>query len=278
MAPRKQVFLDVATATELVMPVYAPTGHGWTHEMDMETVHLDQLGDLAIPTTKKLCDQPLEILLPAQAYPFCVPGTETNPWYYIERLERLCDAKTSLRYIVTGTPINAPVKIYSVEYREMDGTGDLICTLRIHEYRSPEVLQAETTPAQVGADREPSAAPETGQYTVVYGDTMWGIARRFYGDGSLCWRLAAANDIPNANIIRPGQVIKLPALDALPKAAATRPKSARVVQATQEVKTDDGKVYLSTKAEELAKYQETRHFLSTRAEEYAKSPLRKSGR
>lgn len=237
MAPRKQVFLDVETGVELVMPVYAPTGHGWDHEINVETVHLDQTGDLVISTTKKLCAQPLEFLLPAQRYPFCVPNAETNPWHYIEQLERRCDSKAVQRYIVTGTPINAQVIIQAVTYSEPDGTGDISCTVRIQEYRVPEVIQTEASDSQVGAAREAAAAPEVSQYTVVKGDSLWSIARRFYGDGSLCYRLAAANNIANANLILPGQVLTLPPLDGLP-AVGTQPKSVRVAAAIQ-VTTDE---------------------------------------
>ena len=37
------------------------------------------------------------------------------------------------------------------------------------------------------------------------GDTLWGICRRYYGDGQLAWKLAEANGIKNANLIYPGQ-------------------------------------------------------------------------
>ena len=77
-------------------------------------------------------------------------------------------------------------------------------------------------------------------YTVQSGDTMWDICRRFYGDGSLCWRLAAANGIANANLIRPGQVLTIPPLAQLP-AAAARPPSAKIAAATKvrEVKEEE---------------------------------------
>lgn len=233
MAKEKQVFLDMDSGVELVMPVYAQTGHGWIHGINVETIHLDQMGDLAIPTTKKLCAQPLEFLLPAKRYPFCTPGAETNPYYYLEQLEKRCDGKSVQRYIVTGTPINAQVIIRSVDYTEPDGTGDLTCTVQIQEYRAPEAIPAETSETQVGAARAVGNVPEVRTYTVVKGDCLWSIARRFYGDGSLCYRLATANNIPNANIIYPGQVLTLPALGDLP-AAGTQ---ARAVRAAAEVKT-----------------------------------------
>ena len=45
---------------------------------------------------------------------------------------------------------------------------------------------------------------------MVKGDTLWGICRRTYGDGTLAWKLAEYNSIKNANLIYPGQIVKLP--------------------------------------------------------------------
>ena len=74
----------------------------------------------------------------------------------------------------------------------------------------------------------------------VYKRQLWGICRRYYGDGSLAWRLAAANGIANANLIRPGQVLTIPPLAQLP-AAAARPPSAKIAAATKvrEVKEEE---------------------------------------
>ena len=41
-------------------------------------------------------------------------------------------------------------------------------------------------------------------------------AVRFWGDGSLAWRLADFNQIKNANLIYPGQVLRIPAKSSLP--------------------------------------------------------------
>ena len=50
------------------------------------------------------------------------------------------------------------------------------------------------------------------QYTVVAGDTLRGIAQRFYGDETLWPRIHEANrdQIPNADQIFPGQVLNIP--------------------------------------------------------------------
>jgi len=53
------------------------------------------------------------------------------------------------------------------------------------------------------------SVPERKLYTVVSGDTLWGICTRLLGDGSKCWEIAKQNSIANPDLIFPGQVIDL---------------------------------------------------------------------
>lgn len=217
---RTHVFVNTVSGEELVMPTYAEAGYKWRHGMGMETITMHQTGDMAVPTVRTLCLEPLEVLLPAHRYGFCTPGAILNPWYYIEILERWSDAKTILRYIVTGTPINAAVYISEIEPSEPDGTGDFRATIRLQEAKVPKAIPAASSLGLELNARDGDGSGAVGStYTVVYGDTMRAIARKFYGDGSLCWRLAAYNNIPNANIIHPGQVLQIPPRDQLPAAA-----------------------------------------------------------
>lgn len=57
-----------------------------------------------------------------------------------------------------------------------------------------------------------SASPQQ-TYTVVSGDTLWGIAAKsnVYGDGSKYTKIVTANNIKNPNLIYPGQVLVIPA-------------------------------------------------------------------
>lgn len=231
---RTHVFLDVASGEELTLPTYARAGYAWRHGMGMETISLSELGDVAVPTVRTLCAEPLKILLPAQSYPFNVPGASLNPWAYLEALERRCDARSVQRYIITGTPVNAAVYIKELHYTEPDGTGDMTVTLQLQEAKTPKAIPAVASLGLELGSREDNggvALPTT--YTVVWNDTMFSIARRFYGDGTLCWRLAAYNGVKNANFIVPGQVLKIPPMNQLPASSTVvKPKSAKVVEAT----------------------------------------------
>ena len=54
----------------------------------------------------------------------------------------------------------------------------------------------------------PAVRPRT--YAVVSGDTLWGIAERFYGDGSEQQRIADASGLTDVDLVHPGQILTLP--------------------------------------------------------------------
>lgn len=226
-------FLDEAAGIELVLPV-SPAGYEWPHEAAIEKVTVDQLGDLNFFGGKKMGSTTLrDCILPAQAYPFLSPGAGTDPWAYLEQLEKWIDTGTVVRLLVSGTPVNAAVLLEGVTYREKDGTNDLYADITLQQYLKPDT---PILPTRAGASTSASRDSSTGtavtrSYTVQSGDTMWGICRKVYGDGSLAWRLAAANGVANANLIHPGQTFTIPPLNQLP-AEESKPDSVRIAEAT----------------------------------------------
>jgi len=75
-----------------------------------------------------------------------------------------------------------------------------------------KVLTADVpaaAPVEPPAPEAPSAGEET--YTVVAGDCLWNIARRFYDSGAQYTKIAAANGIADPDYIRIGQVLTIPA-------------------------------------------------------------------
>ena len=134
-----------------------PSSYSWTHANRVETVQLDQVGEINLPGGALLGSCTLEALLPARLYSFCNPGAVANPYRYLEQLERWSDSGTPVRFLVSGTPTNALVLIESVEYGEQDGTNDIYATIILRQYRKPETpVVAVSSGTATGPDRPPT--------------------------------------------------------------------------------------------------------------------------
>lgn len=158
-------FLEEASGVELVLPV-TPSSYQWPHEAAIETVTVDQLGDLNFFGGKRMGSTTLhDCLLPAQAYPFLSPGAGTNPWVYLEQLERWVDRGTVVRWLVSGTPVNAAVLLEGVTYREQDGTNDLYADITLRQYTRPETPVLPAEPSASGAGTAASRDSATGTAT-----------------------------------------------------------------------------------------------------------------
>ena len=102
-----------------------------------------------------------------------------------------------------------------MRYGEQDGTNDVYVTLSLMPYRR---LQVASAPSNTPTPAPPKGAARTGDapsvtqqsYTIKRGDTLWGICRRFYGEGKLAYPLAKFNQIKNADLIYDGDTIKIP--------------------------------------------------------------------
>ena len=53
-------------------------------------------------------------------------------------------------------------------------------------------------------------SPTERYYTVVKGDSLWAIAKKYYGSGHLYPKIAKANNIANPDIIYIGQTLLIP--------------------------------------------------------------------
>lgn len=221
-------FVDPAASRELVLPV-TPSQYFWRHPAKLETVRLDQLGEATLYGGYAMGDCTLrDVLLPAQAYPFLVPGARAAPYEYLETLETWCDQGARLQWMVSGTPVNAAVLIEEITQGERDGTNDVYITIVMRQWQKLEtpVLALSGGGAASPRDSQTGAA-STKTYTVQVGDCLWTLAEKYYGDGTQYKRLAAANPaITNPDLIYPGQVLTIPPAGGLPAANADSPSAA----------------------------------------------------
>lgn len=215
MAVRKMILKDSAGSTELVLPV-TPSEFQVSFGRNVLKVNIHQMGDINLWGQSTAATVKVSALFPAseRSYAF-TDGYTGNPYGAIELLHNWQTQGKILRYIISDTPVNMAVLLADVSYGEQDGTGDVYAELTLQEYRETGAIRTQTGSAKTRTAESGGVFAATQSYAVAKGDTLWAIARKFYGDATLCYSLATYNGIQNANLIFPGQIVKIPDKGAL---------------------------------------------------------------
>ena len=206
----KFIFKDPQTNTELALPV-TPRSFELSSGIRVETVNIHALGDVLIGGYTTLGTLKIPCMFPGQQYPFASASGE-DPYTYVKRFAKYCENRTILRFVITETPVNIPVLLSDIQYGEKDGSGDVYVTITMREYRFVALTQSQK-PEWTGNESravEASPPPTMDPYTIVRGDTLSAICRKFYGEAALYPALAKHNGIKNPNLIYTGNQLRIP--------------------------------------------------------------------
>lgn len=218
MNQERKMILKSATA-EIMLPV-TPESYEVATAINITTANVVGVGDVSIAGKNRGEGITLEGFFPAQQYNF-LTGAYMDPYQIAATIENWCQNAEVVRYIVAGTSVNRPCLVESIRYGEQDGSNDVYYSISLAPY---VYLSAPTVSAEAGtldrAVETPPAVQDT--YTVVRGDTLWELARKFYGEPRLAYKMATANNITNPNLIFPGQELVLPDKDVLEGYRETR--------------------------------------------------------
>lgn len=189
----------------------------------IERYEILKLGQVAVPTHMELKEYSFGCELPYRPLHYVeTSGGFRDADYYVNLFQKWRDKKVPVRFIASngiGDDINTLVLIEELTITERAGEeGDKYIDFVLLEYKeygkkTVVVKKKETKKAT----SKPAAAPKTnpknkGTYVVKRGDTLWAIAKKYYGNGAQYPKIYNANRniIKNPNLIYPGQKLVIP--------------------------------------------------------------------
>lgn len=191
-----------------------------------ETVNLIDYTQINRLFPAGLSDVSFTMLLPHREYNF-TNGSVLSISDYLSRLEGLKTEQKPFQFLAVrtlpnGRPLyNTNLTVALEDYEITEDAEDLgfdtqveVSLKQWHDYGTKrlEVDTNGTSATTVTQERAAQNPPKRSDYTVVSGDCLWNIAKRYLGDGSRYTEIWDLNrdKIVNPNLIYPGQVLVLP--------------------------------------------------------------------
>ncbi|UWD50620.1 LysM peptidoglycan-binding domain-containing protein (plasmid) [Clostridioides difficile] len=183
----------------------------------INTSNILGVGDIAVFGGLGLKTIELSSFFPNQEYSFCNYNGFPKPYDCVNLIESWMREGYILRFIITETNINFECIIADFNYREQDYSRDVYFTLSLKEYRriqiskvninNDEKLSSEkNVPLTKGFDTKQKT------HKVVEGDTLFKIAKKYYGNGDLWEKIYKANEdtIKDPSVIKNGWILIIP--------------------------------------------------------------------
>lgn len=179
---------------DIQLPVL-PSAFQLSGAMNNTEVNINSEGTINLLGKRGLVTVPISSFFPAQQYNFCRCVADA-PYTYVNELERAMRENDICVLTITGTGISLNVTIESFEYGEEDGSGDVVYTLSLKEYRT------------VSTARVNKKAKKT-TYKVKKGDTWYSIARKKTGLSANAQKIAKDNKSKVTKKPKVGKKVKI---------------------------------------------------------------------
>lgn len=159
----------------------------------MASYEILDVGEVNVPSGSNLTGFAWTSVFPGEGHkdlPF-LRGSWQDPKKIQTLLSEWREYGTPLRIIMTGTPINHDVYLEDYDMVYESGYGDYNYDISFKRRRKIKIKYKKVAVTRKSSG---SASGGSGQtYTVKKGDTLWGIAQRFYGSGAKYGTIYNAN-------------------------------------------------------------------------------------
>ena len=181
-----------------------PSSIGVSRSNNIDTQAVIKLGEVPIFNGTSLKTIELTSFFPNQEYSFCDYTGFMKPYEFSDKIQKWLYEGKPLRIIVTDSPTNMQCLIQQFDTVEQDGTRDLYFTLNLLEYRPIEVPNLNNNNqsnnsnnsqniSRPSENNDSSNSNQQKTHKVVKGDSLWAIAQKYYGKGSLYPKIKEAN-------------------------------------------------------------------------------------
>ena len=181
-----------------------PSSIGVNRSNNIDTQAVIKLGEVPIFNGTSLKTIELTSFFPNQEYSFCDYTGFMKPYEFSDKIQKWMYEGKPLRIIVTDSPTNMQCLIQQFDTAEQDGTRDLYFTLNLLEYRPIEVPNLSNNNqsnnsnnsqniSRPSENNDSSNSNQQKIHKVVKGDSLWAIAQKYYGNGSLYPKIKEAN-------------------------------------------------------------------------------------
>lgn len=196
------------------------------NKLSIDNYNVLGLGQVAVANYKELNTYSFETEFPFNVTSYVNYNKDfKNSDFWINLFENWMKNKSIVRFIASnglGKDINTLTLISNMQVTEKAGEeGDKYISLELLEYREfnkkVAVIKNENNGAanKVTSPNNPSKTnpkAKTKTYVVKSGDTLWAIAKKYYGNGADYPKIFNANKkiVSNPNLIYPGQKLVIP--------------------------------------------------------------------
>jgi len=191
----------------------------------IEKYEVLKLGQIAVPAHMELKEYSFECELPHTPEHYVeTAGGFRDADYYLNLFQKWREEKAPVRFIASngiGEDINTLALIEEITITERSGEeGDKYVSFSLVEYKEYGKKTAQLVAVGVTNKVVAKSAPATltavnpnnsGVHIVQAGDTLWAVAKKYYGNGNQYPKIAEANKIKNPSLIYPGQKLVIPA-------------------------------------------------------------------
>lgn len=188
-----------------------------------KTCDVINLGEVNMINLPKLTEIAFESFFPKYAGPYVSSDQLFEPSFYISKIREWREKKQKIRFIfVGGLEINDLFTIENFKHSEEGGeVGEIYYSIELKRYKNyaakkVTIVQSADSVLEPGVavvkNNAPPriALPTSKTHTVVFGDTFFYLAKRYLGNGNRYMQIAKLNNISNLDLIKPGQILKIP--------------------------------------------------------------------